>query len=85
MPMRQRIVVIAVVGISVGACAGEDSCEEAYRKLEDCGIGDSGDPRACQNSDEECIAKCTVQATCEDIMDATTAGGYEQCLAACAE
>jgi hypothetical protein len=74
-----------VTAAAAVACSGEDICEEAYRKLEECGIGDSGEPRSCQNDKEECDAKCVVQSTCDDIMGVTEEGDYEQCLAACSE
>jgi hypothetical protein len=80
----KRIVILLAVA-AVVTCSGEDSCEEAYHKLEECGIGDSGEPRSCQSDKEECIAKCVIQSTCDDIMGVTEEGDYEQCLAACNE
>ena len=82
MTLLERIVPFVALAAVLG-CAGEDSCEEAYRKLEECGIKDSGEPRACQSDQEECAAKCTVQASCEDIMNVLEDSDYAQCLAAC--
>ena len=88
MSASTRIVMVVAAAAAL-ACGGEDSCEEAYHKLEQCGIKDSGEPRSCQNDTEECIAKCVVQSSCDDIVPDITGvtgdGGYEECLAACME
>jgi hypothetical protein len=81
-----RCTILSVLAIfALGACSSEDACEKQASKLESCGIHDTGTPRECQGKLEKCVAECTNDATCKDIIDAATAGEYENCLLGCVD
>jgi hypothetical protein len=67
----------------LGACSSDDACEKSAAKYERCGIHDAGEPRACANKEDECVANCINDSTCVDIMNAATEGDYVKCLLTC--
>jgi hypothetical protein len=83
-PVSHRFAVLVVLAVfPLGACSSDDACEKSAAKYERCGIHDGGEPRECTNKEDECVADCVNDSSCEDIMDAATAGDYEKCLLAC--
>lgn len=77
------VAVVAVVGLVAGCGSSDDECERAAAKLRGCDLSGAREAAQCGTQADRCIARCVLDATCEDIADAMTAGAYETCLADC--
>jgi hypothetical protein len=67
---------------ALAKCGGSDACTAAAKKLcDECNFSCSTpDPSTCTGRNE-CLSKCIVGATCEEV--ATSATGYSSCVNAC--
>ena len=66
------------------ACGStEDSCQQAAAKLRSCDVGGASNPAECKSERDRCVARCVLDAPCEDIVAATEQNSYVDCLAEC--
>lgn len=87
--MRSVLFVVMALGLAVVGC-GNNDCEDAVDKLEECGVtlpgGNPSDDDASEcKASAECGAKCINDASCADIKAALsgTANSVGTCFAAC--
>lgn len=57
------------------------ACQEAAGKLEACGLS-VGNPSTC-DSNQECVAYCTLSATCDDVLNPQAGSPFTNCANAC--
>lgn len=69
-------------GLIAAGCGG-DECSDAVDKLEECGFTTSNAKDECESDQDECIAKCINNASCDEITGQNTTGGYGACVAGC--
>ncbi|MBN1608053.1 MAG: hypothetical protein JW940_15570 [Polyangiaceae bacterium] len=79
----RTLVSVVFTAFLLSACSTDDACEKSVAKWEHCGVRDAGEPRECTNKEDECVADCVNDSSCEDIMDVDTEGDYVRCLLGC--
>ena len=89
--MRTDLVVMMALGLGLAtAGCGNNECEDAVDKIDECGFDageskpDDDEANEC-NEKDECNAKCTNEGSCADIQAAVmgTQNSVHKCWAAC--
>lgn len=67
---------------ALSACGGYDACTQAAEKMcNECGVGCGDPPPSGCSGRTECLSKCTIAATCDEIFNST--GTFASCSAGC--
>lgn len=83
--MKPIFGLVLMLGLATVGC-GNNECEDAVDKLEECGVSGGGvdeDEASECNADSECVAKCINSASCSEIKS-VEANDFTACVLDCA-
>jgi hypothetical protein len=82
-----RLLVLAVLVLGYAACQKpgdeEDVCDQARVHREECMLSGGATEDVECTEREECVAGCTLEASCDELEDPDPDGDYIECLVDC--